>query len=221
MAADDPHEFLNPQNNDGGGARDLSAQALELAVGEAFGFANAHRKVCGALHLRYDDVTAEDLARASLSDDPDMQCARLGPLFKMCGLIGVGHEIERADVVRTIAGAGPQSEGEMRLLFQVTAAEYMAAVCATDAMQPRQDLSVVSMQVGNFAKLTRLGLELRGGLQKLRTAQRPSLRLLDAVPAPQPDPFAAVRHPEALPARGEGQDPSGAQGLRDTEEDRD
>jgi hypothetical protein len=139
----------------------------------------------------------------------------------MCGLIGVGHEIERADVVRTIAGAGPQSEGEMRLLFQVTAAEYMAALCATDAMQPRQDLSVVSIQVGNYSKLTRLGLDLREGLQKLRTAQRPNLRVLEAAPAPHPDPFAAVRHPKALPAVGEGQDPSEAQRLRDTEEDRD
>ena len=219
MAADDPHEFLNPQNNDDE-ARDRSAQALELAVGVALGSANAHRKVCGALHLRYDDVTADDLARASLSDDTDMQCARLGPLFKMCGLVGVGHEIERADVVRTIADAGPQSEGEMRLLFQVTAAEYMAALCATDAMRPRQDLSVVSMQVGNFSKLTRLGLELRQGLQKLRTAQRPSLRLLDAAPAPQPDPFAAVRHTKALPAGGEGQDPSEAQGLPYKDDDR-
>ena len=220
MAADDPHEFLNPQKSDDGEARELRAQSLELAAGEAFGSPNAHRKVCGALHLRYGDVTPEDLARASLSDDPDMQCARLGPLFKMCGLIGVGHEIERADVVRTIADAGPQSEGEMRLLFQVTAAECMAALCATDAMQPRQDLSVVSLQMNNYAKLTRLGLELRGGLQKLRSAQRPSLRLLDATPAPQPDPFAAVRHPKASTIGGEGHDPSEAEGPQDTGGDR-
>lgn len=92
----------------------------------------------------------------------------------MCGALhlryGVGDEIACADVVKTIAGAGPQSKAEMRLLFQVTAAECMAAPCATDAMQPRQDLFVVSMRVGNYAKLTRLGLELRGGLQKLRRA---------------------------------------------------
>jgi len=221
MAADDTHEFLTPQNNDDDGEWELSAHERELAAGEAWRQANEHRKICGALHLRYDHVTAEDLARASLSDDTDIQCARLGPLFKMCGLVGVGHEIERADLVKTIADAGPQSEAEMRLLFQVTAAEYMAALCATDAMQPRQDLSVVSLQMNNYSKLARLGLDLREGLQKLRSAQRPSLRLLDAEPGPHPDPFAAVGYANVLPAAGDGQEPSEAQDPPDAGGDRD
>lgn len=231
MAADDPQEFLTPQNNDGDerlgcagdfdeGAWELGALAREVVAGEALRLANEHRKVCGLLHLRYGDVSADELARASLSDDPDIQCARLVPLFKMCGLAGVGHEIGRADVVKTIADAGPQSEAEMRLLFKVAAAEHMAALCAADAMQPRQSLSVVSMQVGNFSKLTRLGFDLQEGLQKLRNAQRPSLRLLDAAPATHPDPFAAVGHAKALPAAGGEQVPSEAQDLPDTGDDR-
>ena len=231
MAADDPNKFLTPQNNDDdrrlGGACDfdeaewdLGALEREAAAAEFLRQANGHRKVCGALHLRYGDVTAEDLARASLSDDPDMQCARLGPLFKMCGLVGDGHEIERADVVKTIADAGPQSEAEMRLLFQVAAADYLATLCATDAAQPRQDLAVVSLQIGNFSKLTRLGFELRGGLQKLRNTQRPSLRLLEAAPAPCPEPLAAIGHARALPAGTEGQEPSAAQSPPDAGTDR-
>jgi len=227
MAADDAHEFLTPPNSDGDGRLghapdfdegewDLGALEREVAAGEAWRLANAHRKICGALHLRYGDVTADELARASLSDDTDIQCARLGPLFKMCGLIGVGHEIERADLVKTIADAGPQSEAEMRLLFQITAAEFMAAQCATDAMQPRQDVLVVSLQIGNFGKLSRLGLDLRVGLEKLRSAQRPSLRLLEAAPAP----LGAVGHAKALPA-GDGRDPSEAQSPPDTDGDRD
>jgi len=67
-------------------------------------------------------VPPDDLARASLSDDTDRQCARLAPLFKMCGLIGVRCQIERADVVKSIAGAGPHNDAEMRLLSQITAA---------------------------------------------------------------------------------------------------
>jgi len=219
MAADEPHEFLTPPNNDDderlGHAPDFDevewgAGALEreIAAGEAFRLANAHRKICGALHLRYGDVTAADLARASLSDDTDIQCARLGPLFKMCGLVGDGHEIERADLVKTIADAGPQSEAEMRLLFQVTAAEYMAALCATDAMQPRQDLSVVSLQMNNYSKLARLGLDLRDGLQKLRSAQRPSRRVLEAEPSPAP--LGALGPTKALAAATDGHDPSAA-----------
>ena len=109
MAADDAHEFLTPPESDGDGHLghkpdfdeaewDLGALEREIAAGEAWRLANEHRTICGALHLRYGDVTADELARASLSDEADIQCARLGPLFRMCGLIGVGHEIERADL---------------------------------------------------------------------------------------------------------------------------
>ena len=229
MAADDTHEFLTPPDSDGDGRLghepdfdeaewDLRALEREIAAAEFLQLANGHRKICGALHLRYCDVTADDLACASLSDEADIQCARLGPLFKMCGLIGVGHEIERADLVKTIADAGPQSEAEMRLLFQITAAEFMAARCATDAMQPRQDLAVISLQMSNFGKLSRLGLDLRAGLEKLRSAQRPSLRLLEAAPAPAP--LGAVGHVKTLPA-GDGRDPSEPQSPPDTDGDRD
>ena len=229
MAADNTHEFLAPPNSDGDGRLgdepdfdeaewDLGALERELAAGEALRLANGHRKICGALHLRYGDVTADELARASLSDEPDIQCARLAPLFRMCGLIGVGHEIERADLVKTIADAGPESEAEMRLLFQITAAEFMAARCATDAMQPRQDVAIMSLQMANFGKLSRLGLDLRVGLEKLRSARRPSLRLLEGVPAPAP--LGAVGHVKALPA-GDRRAPSEAQSPPDTGCDRD
>lgn len=190
MAADGTHEFLTPPDSDGASLPaqtrdfddaewDLGALEREVAAAEALRLANGHRKICGDLHLRYGDVSADDLARASLSDEPDIQCVRLAPLFKMCGLIGVGYEIERADLVKTIADAGPQSEAEMRLLFQITSAEFMAARCAADAMQPRQDVAVMSLQMANFGKLTRIGFDLRVGLEKLRSAQRPSLRLLE------------------------------------------
>ena len=227
MAQDSTHEILTPPDSDRDGRLghapdfdevewDLRALEREIAAAEFFRLANAHRKVCGALHLRYGDVTADDFARASLSDEPDIQCARLGPLFKMCGLIGVGQEIERADLVKTIADAGPRSEAEMRLLFQITAAEFMAARCATDAMQPRQDVAVMSLQMANFGKLSRLGLDLRAGQEKLRSAQRPSLRLLEAAPAP----LGAVGHVKALPA-GDGSDASEAHSPPDTDGDRD
>jgi hypothetical protein len=230
MAADDAHEFLTPPESDGDGRLghkpdfdeaewDLGALEREIAAGEAWRLANEHRTICSALHLRYGDVTADELARASLSDEADIQCARLGPLFRMCGLIGVGHEIERADLVKTIADAGPRSEAEMRLLFQITAAEFMAAQCATDAMQPRQDLAVMSLQMSNFGKLSRLGLDLRAGLEKLRSAQRPSLRLLEAAPATAP--LGAVGHAKALTAGGDGHHPSEALSPPDTGGDRD
>jgi hypothetical protein len=230
MAADDAHDFLAPPNNEADerlgdiydfseGEWDAGAHEREVAAAEFLQLAHAHRKVCAALHLRYGDVTPDDLVRASLSDDPDIQCARLGPLFKMCGLVGDGHQIERADAIKTIADAGPQSEAEMRLLISIAASGYMAARCAADAMEPRQNLAVMSMQVGNFSKLTRLGLDLRGGLQKLRNTQRPSLRVLEATPAPAL--VGAVGHAKALTAGCDGRGPIEAQSLPDAEDDRD
>ena len=80
MAADDIHDFLTPQDSDGDGRLgdapdfgevewDAGALEREAAAAEFLRLANGHRKVCGALHLRYGDVTADDLARTSLSDD--------------------------------------------------------------------------------------------------------------------------------------------------------
>ena len=125
MAADDTHEFLTPPDSDGDGRLghapdfdeaewDLGALEREVAAAEFLQLANGHRKVCGALHLRYGDITANDLGRAGLSDEADIQCARLGPLFKMCGLVGDGHEIERADLVKAIADAGPQNDSSIK-----------------------------------------------------------------------------------------------------------
>lgn len=201
MAADDPHEFLTPRNNDDDEEREARALEREFAAGEALRLANKHRKICSALHLRYADVTADDLARASLSDDPDIQCARLGPLFKMCGLIGVGHEIERADLINRLADAGLQSVNEMQVLSQAIATEYMAARFASDAMRQGQSFEVMSLQLGNFSKAAKLGTQLREAQHKFREAARPSLRLLDA------SPHAAIAETKSLPARASVPDP--------------
>ena len=79
MAGDRAHEFLTSPDSDQDGrlrhAPDFNEVELDL----------------GALHLRDDNVTTDDWGRASLSDEPDTQCARLDPLFKMCGLFGVGQ----------------------------------------------------------------------------------------------------------------------------------
>ena len=142
--------------------------------------ATDHWKICRWLDVGFDHVTAEDVERASRSDDVPTQAVRLRPVFEMCGLVGDEHEADRVDLIRRLADAGPQSDPEMRILFQAIAAEYMAARCASDAMSPGQSMEVMSMQLGNFSKLARLGNELREGQQRIRQAQKPSLKLLDA-----------------------------------------
>jgi hypothetical protein len=102
--------------------------------------------------------------------------------------------VERADLIKRLAEAGPQSVTEMQVLFQAIATEYMAARCAADAMRPGQSVEVMSLQLGNFGKAAKMGTQLREAQHKLREAARPSLRLLDA------SPHAAIGHTNSLPS---------------------
>lgn len=151
-------------------------------------------KICGWLNIGYDSVTAEDLARACLSDHLQTQAVRLQSLFEMCGLVGEAHSVERADLVKRLAEAGPQSITEMQVLFQAIATEYMAARFASDAMRHGQSVEVMSLQLGNFSKAAKMGAQLREAQHKLREAARPSLRLLDATP------HVAIGQTRSLPA---------------------
>lgn len=160
-------------------------------------------QICGWLNIAYGSVTAEDLARACLSDDLQTQAVRLHPLFEMCGLVGEAYSLERADFIKRLAEAGPQNVTEVQVISQTIATEYIAARCASDAMRHGQSVEVMSMQLGNFSKVAKLGTQLREAQHKLREAGRPSLKLLDA------SRRAAVGQTKRLPAREATPDPRG------------
>lgn len=203
MADDHMHEFPEPaepsrdQTNIAGAADEASVNGedyylaydarMELLYG------SDRLKICGWLNIGCDSVTAEDLARACLSDDVQIQAVRLQSLFEMCGLVGEAHSVERADLIKRLAEAGPQSVTEMQVLSQAIATEYMAARFASDAMRPGQSVDVMSLQLGNFNKAAKMGAQLREAQHKLREAARPSLRLLDATP------HAAIGQTKSLP----------------------
>ena len=140
-------------------------------------FGSDRLKICGWLNIGYDSVTADDLARACLSDDVQTQAVRLQSLFEMCGLVGEAHSVERAELIKRLAEAGPQSITEMQVLFQAIATDYMAARCAADAMRPGQSFEVMSLQLGNFGKAAKMGTQLReadllgGGARSTRWSQ--------------------------------------------------
>lgn len=79
--------------------------------------------------------------------------------------------------------------------------EYMAALCAADAMRSGQSVEVMSLQLGNFNKAAKIGTQLREAQHKLREAARPSLRLRDATP------HAAIGHTKSLPIGEAAADP--------------
>jgi hypothetical protein len=204
MADDHIHEFpeqakpLGDEKSSSGTADEpeINPEDYYRAYDERMAFVHAsdHWQICRWLNIAYDSVTAEDLARASVSNDVQTQAVRLRPLFEMCGLVGEAYSMERADLIQRLAEAGPQSSSEMQILSQAIATEYMAARCAADAMRQGQSVEVMSLQLGNFSKASKLGTQLREAQHKLWEAARPSLRLLDA------SPHAAIGHTKSLPA---------------------
>lgn len=211
MADDHMHEFPEqpkpaddePGSSGAAGAPELNPEDYYRAYDARMEllFGSDRLKICGWLNIGYDSVTADDLARACLSDDVQTQAVRLQSLFEMCGLVGEAHSVERAELIKRLAEAGPQSITEMQVLFQAIATEYMAARCAADAMRPGQSFEVMSLQLGNFGKASKLGTQLREAQHKLREAARPSLRLLDATP------HAAIGQTKSLPAGEAAPDP--------------
>ncbi len=143
--------------------------AREIAAGVRA--ASDHFKACQSLHINYDGVTPEDLRRATLSGDVYIQVSRLKPLFEACGLVGDGYRIERGDVVSTLAAFCPQDEAERRLLYQSTAAFAMSMNCSSLAMSAGTLPHVAALHIGNFHKLSSLGMNLQDKLLSLR-AQR-------------------------------------------------
>lgn len=204
MADDHMHEFPEqPKPADDEPGSSGAAGAPELYPEDYFRvydarmellFGSDRLKICGWLNIGYDSVTADDIARACLSDDVQIQAVRLQSLFEMCGLVGEAHSVERADLIKRLAEAGPQSIKEMQVLSQAIATEYMAARFATDATRPGQSVEVMSLQLGNFNMAAKMGTQLREAQHKLREAARPSLRLLDA------SQHAAIGHTKSLPS---------------------
>lgn len=211
MADDHMHEFPEPaepfrnQTNSSGKASDPELnpedfyRAYDARMELLYG--SDRLKICGWLNVGYDSVAADDLARACMSGDVQIQAVRLQSLFEMCGLVGEAHSVERADLIKRLAEAGPQSITEMQVLSQAIATEYMAARFAADAMRPGQSVEVMSLQLGNFGKAAKMGTQLRVAQHMLREAARPSLRLLDATP------HAAIGHTKSLPSGEAAPDP--------------
>jgi hypothetical protein len=184
MAADDTHEFLTPPDSDGDGRLghepdfdeaewDLGALEREVAAAEFLRLANGHRTVCGALNLRYGDVTADELARATRSDDMHTQVSRLRGLFTACGIVAEPQEVERADVIRVAAENAPQSEAERQVLFQLMAAHFLTLRSAGEAASGRHIPQIAALYTGDFVKASKLHASLQGALQAMRRGVSP------------------------------------------------
>ena len=179
-AVEDERLGRAPDDGDDDHDDGIAAAEREIAAAELMQIIHSHSQICNWLHVGFDDVSREDLRRASLSDDPKVQNARLGGIIEACGLVGDAYEMARADLIRSIADMAPGSEVERLKANAAATVSVMSQRCAAQAMQPGQNPAVMSLQIGNFSKLMRLGLELEASQERSRLARRPALMLVDA-----------------------------------------
>ncbi len=171
-AADVAYGQGAPQYDCGGldEVRDLEVgQAeLEAAARRHFQASSDWHKVCQQLDLVHDKVTLEQLINATLSWDPGVQVARLGGLFRACGLTGASQAVERSDLVAVIAGQAPRDERERQVVYQSAVSRNVAMICAEGATGPGRTPQVTALLSGSFQKLSSHSLALDEKLDALR-----------------------------------------------------
>ena len=141
---------------------------LEAAAHRHFQATSDWHKVCQQLDLQHDKVTLEQLIDATLSSDPGVQVARLGSLFRSCGLTGAWQASERTDLVNVIADHAPQNERERQIIYQSAISQSLAMICAEEAAGPAQTPQVRALLSGSFQQLSSHGLALDEKLDALR-----------------------------------------------------
>jgi len=195
---------------------------------EAF---SRHHQACQWLNVNSGHVTAEDLCRASLSDDPAIQVSRLRPLFEACRLTADAQETERADLIQTLADYGPRDERERQVLYHGQTANYMAMYCAAQAMASGAMPHHTAQHVNSFKQLSKHSIECQGriiasrarrglGADDLRRdiralSGRTELRALEAVPA------SAVLASQTVTAASDASAEDGQEDAPDADEGRD
>jgi hypothetical protein len=173
MAAGGDDRLGQPGDGECSERLEIAAAELEIALHMQAEAAFRHLKVCGALHVRYGDVTPDDLRRATLSDDMQTQVSRLKGLFTACGVVAEPQEVERADVVRVAAEHAPRSEGERQILYQATAAHFLTLRSAGEAASGRHIPQVAALYTGDFVKASKLHASLQVALQAMRRSASP------------------------------------------------
>jgi hypothetical protein len=173
IAADGDDRLGQPGDGEDRESLEIAAAELEIALRMQAEAAHRHYTACRGLHIRFEDVTPDDLRRATLSDDMRTQVSRLRGLFTACGIVAEPQEVERADVVRVAAEHAPRSEGERQIVFQAMAAHFLTLRSAGEAASGRHIPQVAALYTGDFVKAAKLHASLQGTLQAMRRGACP------------------------------------------------
>jgi hypothetical protein len=173
IAADGDDRLGRPGDGEDRESLEIAAAELEIALRMQAEAAHRHYTACRGLHIRFEDVTPDDLRRATLSDDMRTQVSRLRGLFTACGIVAEPQEVERADVIHVAAEYAPQSEAERQLVFQAIATHLMALRSVGEAMSGRHIPQIAALYTGDFVKASKLHASLQGTLQAMRRGASP------------------------------------------------
>ena len=168
IAADGDDRLGRPGDGEDRESLEIAAAELEIALRMQAEAAHRHYTACRGLHIRFEDVTPDDLRRATLSDDMRTQVSRLRGLFTACGIVAEPQEVERADVIHVAAENAPQSEAERQLVFQTIVTHFMALRSAGEAMSGRHAPQVAALCTADFVKVSKLHASLQATLQGMR-----------------------------------------------------
>jgi hypothetical protein len=173
IEADGDDRLGRPGDGEDRESLEIAAAELEIALRMQAEAAHRHYTACRGLHIKFEDVTPDDLRRATLSDDMRTQVSRLRGLFTACGIVAEPQEVERADVIHVAAENAPQSETERQLAFQAIAAHFMALRSAGEAASGRHIPQVTALYTADFVKASKLYLNVQGSLQAMRRGVSP------------------------------------------------
>lgn len=147
---------------------DTADAEREIALQRQFQDTGDWFTACQQLGLAHDNITREQLIRATLSRDLRVQVARLDSLFRACGLKDPNLKVERTDLVAVIADQAPRDERERQILYQAAVARNLAMFCAEGASRSGNTPQVTALLAGSFQKLSNHSLTLDEKLNEMR-----------------------------------------------------
>jgi len=148
---------------------DVAANAICLS--------DRHQSICDALGVDPERVSAEDLSRATLTNDAEQQLARLIELFQSCGIFDPWFKAERQHLVRAISAEAPNTHGERELLYYSYAAQSLAMRSAARA---HRGGPLAAESARNFVDLATFQLRVRDRFEAVRSCEPQN--------SPQPSP---------------------------------
>jgi hypothetical protein len=177
MAADDPNEFLNPQNNNDDGGRDLGPLGRELAVTEPPPAQPIESREC--LSGRLPSFVLERFDGMATSNRSEVEASKLTEILSLIPMPpSIGDAAREALYVKAIdlfESIGPADGIEGMLAAQMVGTHNATMECLRRAMIYNQSLEGQKVYLSQAARLMSIYTRHVDALAKHRGKARPNI----------------------------------------------